>query len=73
MTFARGTRISDPDTIPRMPSWVTSARPETLEDFAFLSGAALNHLHVVLRREDLPHALVRDRLALRAGAMPESG
>jgi hypothetical protein len=33
---------------------------------AFLSGAALSHLHVVLSREDVPQTLLRDRLALRA-------
>ena len=49
-----------------MPAWVTSARAETLEDVAFLSGAALSHLHVVLSRDDVPHALLRERLALRA-------
>jgi hypothetical protein len=66
MTFARPDHISDLDTIPRMPAWVTSERAETLEDVAFLSGAALDHLHLVLSRVDLPHALLRDRLALRA-------
>ncbi|WP_415918947.1 DUF1403 family protein [Tateyamaria sp. SN6-1] len=54
------------DTLPRMPSWVTSGRAETPEDVAFLSGAALNHLHLVLSREDVPHTLLRARLALRA-------
>ncbi|WP_417585779.1 DUF1403 family protein [Pelagibacterium sp.] len=68
MTFARPDHISDPDTLPRMPAWVTSAHAETLEDVAFLSGAALNHLHLVLGREDVPKALLRDRLALRAAA-----
>ena len=58
--------IDDLDRMPRMPAWVTSTRPETAEDVAFLSGAALNHLHLVLNRVDLPHALLRDRLALRA-------
>ncbi|KEO52041.1 DUF1403 family protein, partial [Thioclava indica] len=33
---------------------------------AFLSGAALAQLHIVLGREDVPHALLRDRLALAA-------
>lgn len=66
MTFARPDHISDLDTLPWMPTWVTSARAETLEDVAFLSGAALSHLHLVLNRVDLPHALLRDRLALRA-------
>lgn len=66
MTFARPDHISDLDTLPRVAAWVTSGRAETLEDVAFLSGAALNHLHLVLSRTDLPHALLRDRLALRA-------
>lgn len=66
MTFARPDQISDLDTLPRMPAWVTSARAETLEDVAFLSGAALNQLHLVLGCEEVPQALLRDRLALRA-------
>ena len=66
MISARPDHISDVNTLPRMPAWVTSARSETLEDVAFSSGAALNHLHLVLGREDVPHALMRDRLALRA-------
>ena len=66
MTFSRPDHTSDLDTLPRMPAWVTSARAETLEDVAFLSGAALNHLHLVLGREEVPKALLRDRLALRA-------
>lgn len=49
-----------------MPPWVTSARAETLEDVAFSSGAALSHLHLVLGRQTVPQALLRDRLALRA-------
>ncbi len=52
--------------VPGLPAWITSARVETLEDAAFLSGAALNHLHLVLDRSDVPHAVLRDRLALRA-------
>jgi len=66
MTFASDPLISDPETIPWVPPWVTSARVETLEDVAFLSGAALNHLHIVLRQEEVPQPLFRDRLALCA-------
>jgi len=66
MTFALPDHISDRDTLPRMPAWVTSARAETLEYVAFLSGAALNHLHLVLQRKEVPQVLLRDRLALRA-------
>ena len=59
MTFARPEHSIYTDTLPRMPAWVTSARPEAFEDVAFLSGAALNHLHVVLSRNHVPHALLR--------------
>ncbi|WP_299733376.1 DUF1403 family protein [uncultured Tateyamaria sp.] len=54
------------DTLPRMPPWVTSGRAETPEDVAFLSGAALNHLHLVLNDQNVPQTLLRARLALRA-------
>ena len=66
MTFARSYHLSDLDMLPRMPAWVTSERAETLEDVAFLSGAALNHLYLVLGHEEVPQALLRDRLALHA-------
>ncbi|WP_299851988.1 DUF1403 family protein [uncultured Roseovarius sp.] len=49
-----------------MPDWVTSGRAETPETVAFLSGAALAHLHLVVRRDDVPQGLLRQRLALRA-------
>jgi hypothetical protein len=49
-----------------MPAWVTSARAEPPEDVAFLSGAALAHLHLVVQRADVPQTLLRARLALRA-------
>ncbi|GFE67257.1 DUF1403 family protein [Litoreibacter roseus] len=54
------------DTLPRLPAWVTSGSAETPEDVAFLSGAALNHLHLVVARADVPQTLLRARLALRA-------
>lgn len=66
MTYARHGLRDDFDIIARMPSWVTSGRLETLEDGAFLSGSALSHLHHVLSRDDVPHSLLRERLALRA-------
>jgi len=66
MTFARHDLSDDLETLPRMPSWVTGARTETLEDVAFQSGAALSHLHVALTQDKVPQALLRERLALRA-------
>ncbi len=62
----RGSPIIDLETLPRIPSWVTSARAETLEDVAFLTGAALAVLHLVASRGEVPQPLLRDRLALRA-------
>ncbi len=39
---------------------------ETPEDVAFLSGAALAHLHLVVGQGAAPQSLLRDRLALTA-------
>jgi hypothetical protein len=50
----------------RLPAWIASARPETAEDAAFLAGAALSALQLVLAQPDVPLALVRDRRALGA-------
>ncbi len=61
MTYARDAF----DNIPRLPSWVTSGRAEAPKDVAFLSGAVLAHLHLMLGREDVPQSLLRERLALR--------
>lgn len=66
MTYQPTTIPDDLSTLPQVPSWVTSWRAETPEDVAFLSGAALGHLHMVVTRDDLPYALLRERLALRA-------
>ncbi len=66
MTYQSEAISKDLNALPQLPGWVTSGRAETLEDVAFLSGAALNHLHLVLGREDVPQALLRDRIALRA-------
>ncbi|MCA1776960.1 MAG: DUF1403 family protein [Loktanella sp.] len=66
MTLARHNSIDDRDTLPKIPSWITLARGEAIEDVAFLSGATLSHLHGVLGREVVPQALLRERLALRA-------
>lgn len=62
MTYARDAF----DNLPHLPSWVTSGGAETPEDVAFLSGAALAHLHFVLGHTEVPQVLLRGRLALRA-------
>ncbi len=66
MIYKAATISNDLGNLPQLPDWVTSARSETPEDVAFLSGAALSHLHLVLNREDVPQNLLRGRLALRA-------
>lgn len=66
MTYARLSDQSSPETIPRLPPWITSGRAQTIEDVAFMSGAALSHLHLVLGHEAVPKPLLSNRLALRA-------
>lgn len=66
MTYQSAAISDDQTTLSHLPDWVTSGRAETPEDVAFLSGAALAHLHLVLNREYAPQSLLRGRLALRA-------
>lgn len=66
MTLGRHTLINDLDMLPQIPAWITSAQAKSLEETAFLSGGALNHLCVMLATTDIPQALLRERLALRA-------
>lgn len=66
MTVGHLNHSDDIDTLPRLPVWVTQARAEDAEDVAFLSGAALSHLHLILQHAGVPKALVLQRLALRA-------
>lgn len=67
MTFARPEPAGDANTIAPMPGWVTSARAETPEDVAFLSGAALGQLHMVVMRDYLPQRLVSRFPAAQSG------
>lgn len=64
MTYARSPVTDSLDTLPRMPSWVTRRRAEAPEDVAFLSGAMLAHLDLVVRDGAFPSSLFRDRLAV---------
>lgn len=68
MTYARPRLPDDLTTIPRIPSWVTSGRPETPEDVAFRSGAALMVLDQLVSdpRHGVPVRLLANRLALNA-------
>ena len=66
MTFAPAVPPSDTGSIGRMPAWITKGRAEALEDVSFMSGAALGQLHLVVSHPDMPQALFRERLALRA-------
>jgi hypothetical protein len=51
---------------PLLPRWLMATHPQTAENAAFLSGAALARLDQLLRDETLPQALLRARLALAA-------
>lgn len=55
-----------PDNLHQMPSWVTAARAETVEEAAFRSGAALAYVGLAVRNGAVPQALWRARLALAA-------
>ncbi|WP_019956884.1 DUF1403 family protein [Yoonia vestfoldensis] len=66
MQTATARQPFDPPAIPRAPSWIGGLYAQTLEDAAFLSGAALAHLQMVLGHAAVPPELLRDRLALRA-------
>lgn len=56
----------EPISIPPLPGWIGSNTAENAETAAFRAGAALAHLGTVGAAKDLPLALWRDRLALRA-------
>lgn len=60
--------LSDTQSIYMLPGWITLPQDDTPETVAFLSGAALATLDVVLRDPGAtsPGALLRDRLALDA-------
>ena len=68
MTYQPTTISNDLTTLPKLPGWVTSSRPETLEPVAFRSGAALTVLDqlVSVPRYGVPVRLLANRLALRA-------
>ncbi|CUH60033.1 DUF1403 family protein [Thalassobacter stenotrophicus] len=56
------------NTLPKLPAWVTSTRPETLETVAFRSGAALSVLDQLVSdpKHGVPVKLLANRLALKA-------
>ena len=66
MTSPRLTVTEPALSLPPPPTWVTRRRAESLEEAAFLSGAALSHLHLLTTHAAVPLALLRERLALRA-------
>lgn len=68
MTYQPTSISDDLTTLPKLPSWVTTARPETFETVAFRSGAALTVLHQLLSDpfHGVPVKLLANRLALSA-------
>ncbi|WP_138936614.1 DUF1403 family protein [Roseovarius arcticus] len=68
MNQAAKPTLSATKSIQLLPGWITLPQDDTPETVAFISGAALATLDVVLRDSgaNLPGALLRDRLALDA-------
>lgn len=68
MTPALKSSQNKPQTLQRLPRWITVPQGKIPENVAFLSGAALATLDVVLRDPmgTLPGALLRERMALKA-------
>lgn len=68
MTYQPTTVSDDLDTLPKLPSWVTSGRAETLETVAFQSGAALTVLDGLVSdtAHGVPSKLLANQLALHA-------
>lgn len=64
MSFSDAPIVEFSDTVPRLPAWIRSGRGQSDEDIAFLSGAAVSHLHHVLTSGLVPASLLRQRLAL---------
>ena len=69
MTYQPASLSDDLNTLPKLPSWVTSARAETPETVAFRSGAALTVVDQLLSdpSQGVPMKLLANRLALKAG------
>ena len=68
MTYQPTAISDDQSSLPKLPSWVTSARAETLETVAFRSGAALTVLDALVSDalQGVPVKLLANRLALTA-------
>ena len=68
MTYQPTAISDDLNNLPKLPGWVTSGRPETLETVAFRSGAALTVLDQLVSdpRHGVPVKLLANKLALRA-------
>lgn len=68
MTYQPAAISDDLNTLPKLPGWVTTARPETIETVAFRSGAALTVLDQLVGdpKHGVPVKLLANRLALSA-------
>lgn len=68
MTYQLAALADDLSILPKLPAWVTSGRPETLETVAFRSGAALTVLDGLVSdpNHGAPVKLLANQLALKA-------
>ncbi len=71
MTLQPATVTDDPNTLPKLPSWITSGWAETPETVAFRSGAALTVLDQLISdpSQTVPHELLSNQLALQAATV----
>ncbi len=71
MTFQPATVSDDLSILPKLPSWVTSGRAETLETVAFRSGAVLTVLDQLVSdpSHGVPVKLLANQLALQAATV----
>ncbi|MFK7877044.1 MAG: DUF1403 family protein [Paracoccaceae bacterium] len=67
MTFQPATVSDDLINLPKLPTWVTSGRAETLETVTFRSGVALTVLDALVSdpRHGVPTKLLGNRLAVK--------
>jgi hypothetical protein len=68
MTYQPAAIDDDTNTLPKLPTWVTSGRAETPETVTFRSGVALTVLDALVSdpRHGVPTKLLGNRLALKA-------
>lgn len=68
MTYQASAHFNDPTNLAKLPGWITARSGETPQNVAFLSGARLAMLDLILHQsgESIPKGLLRNTLSLKA-------